>query len=876
MYLFRTAIITSRNLQNGKKSRIRNFFYAPLPQIFYSDRRILILVARNRLEWQLRLELPMLNKYALIFALLLQWGISSNDACAQVVINEMSNANLSTLVSGNNDTEDWIELYNTGTSAVNLQNYALTDNPQGSARWKFPSCVLQPNAFLVVLASGKNITSTGYIHTDFKLSLKEQTIALYDPAGNVIDNCTRSQRLHANHSFGRRTDGASEWGYFNTPTPKASNNTAQAYNGYEPAPVFSVKGGFFNGLQSVTITGSPTAVVRYTLNGSVPTTFSNVASAPVPVSKTTVVSAQAFSNGNLLPSDIVKNTYFISEQLGLPIFSITTDSTNLWDYNEGIYVNGPNADTAYPHYGANYWKDIEKQAYVEYFDKQQVKKFESGVGLKIFGGYSRVFPQKSFKLKFRAPYGSTQIPYSLINDRSNVRSYRDVILRNGGSDFIGTHFRDAFMHRLMKNEHIDYMAYEPSVVFLNGDFWGFYEIRERQDERYLEMTHNVPVEKMDFLSHEGAIWTFAGSDTGFFNMHSFIVNGNPQSDSYYPSVTNMLDVNNFVDYFIAETYYGNADWVGEWENNIKLWRPHGGKWRYIMWDVDWGMGLFHSPSKDFLSIARHPNHPNPHSEMFNSLLGNTEFRNYFVNRYADLINTVYKQENIQSMLYQMRDEVAPIMERHFGKFGGSLIQWHSSIQSVLTFNESRMNIVRDQVQQMFQLPAQVDVELDVQPAGAGKIKISTVIPDQLPWKGVYFNGVPVTITAIPNPGYTFKHWQSQHIVTSPEAKESMTVDISTNDKFTAYFEERNEMEVYPNPCREDVTVYFNLPEEEQVSVKLYSAIGQEVMDIIPYSFMAKGDHTINVNLETSGVVPGVYFVQMKIRDQIQTIKIVRK
>lgn len=818
----------------------------------------------------------MQNLYLSTLVLLLSWCIYLPCARAQVVINEMSNANLSTLITGNGDTEDWIELYNAGPAAVNLQNYALSDNPQSSEKWKFPSVVIQPNGFLVVLASGKNVTASGYINTDFKLSFDEQTIVLYDPSGNPIDNCTRTQRLQANHSFGRKTDGSSEWGYFNTPTPKTSNNAVMAYNGYESAPVFSVRGGFFNGAQSVTITGSSSAVVRYTLNGSKPTSFSNIASTPISFSKTTIVSAQAFSNANLLPSDVVKNTYFINEEFSLPIFSITTDSLNLWDYNEGIYVTGPNADTAYPYYGANYWKDIEKPAYVEYFNKQKVKKFESGAGLKIFGGYSRVFPQKSLKLKFRGPYGSPRIPYALINDRINVREYRDVILRNGGSDFIGTHFRDAFMHRLVKNEHIDYMAYEPSAVFLNGDFWGFYEIRERQDERYLEMTHNVPVDKMDFLSHEGAVWTFAGSDTGFFNMHSFIVNGSPQSDNYLPAVKNMLDVENFVDYFIAETYYGNADWVGDWENNIKLWRPHGGKWRYIMWDVDWGMGLFHPATKNFLSIARNPNHPNPHSEMFNSLLGNTEFRNYFVNRYADLINTIYQQDHVQAELYKMRDEVAPIMERHFNKFGGSLIQWHSAIQSVLTFNQARMGNVRDQVQQMFALPSQVDVELDVQPAGAGKIKISTVTPDKLPWKGVYFNGVPVTITAMPNPGYTFKHWQSQNIVTSPEAKESMTLNISTDDKFTAYFEERAALEVYPNPSKEDITVYFNLPEEEQVSIKLFSAIGKEVMDIIPYSFMGKGDHTINVNFELAGVVPGVYFLQMRVKDDIQTMKIVRK
>jgi hypothetical protein len=818
----------------------------------------------------------MMKKY-LCTVLLFSSGLLPYKGYAQVVINEISNANVSNFFTPQGKTEDWIELYNSGSSSVNLQGYALSDG--GGDKWYFPNTSIAPYSFKIIVASGDDVYSGGLYHTDFKIGNDEKTIMLYDVSGQVVDECIRVHNLQVNHSFGRSPDGGANWCYFDAATPNASNNASTCYAGYETTPVFSVQGGKYSAAISVQIsTTSPTGVVRYTTNGNTPTPFSPLAGAPINIGSTKVISARTFSTTNNLPSPVANNTYFINESFSLQVFSITTDSSSLWDWNTGIYVMGPNADTAYPHYGANYWQDWEKTAQVEYFDGQQVKKFESATGLKIFGGYSRVFPQKSLKLKFRKHYGMAKMPLTVIPEKPFVKSYEDVILRNGGSDNYATHFRDAFMQRLMRSTHTDYMAYEPAMVFVNGEFWGFYETREKQDEKYIENNHGVSSKKIDFLSHEGNLYTHSGSDTGFYNMYNYLMTASPLDAGYYPRASKMLDLENFTDYFIGETYYGNKDWVGDWVNNIKLWRPQEGpgKWRYILWDVDWGMGLFSNANVNYLNRARYPAVPNFHSDMFNELLTNIEYRNYFVNRYADIINTVYQQDNVASLLYSMRDEVAPYMERHFLKWGGSVFGWHQEIQKVLDFNATRINTARAHIQNEFALPQQVNVELDVIPANAGKIKISTIIPDSLPWAGIYFDGVPVTITAIPNPGFTFKSWSGNSLM--PESSSSsITMNISSSDKFVANFETNDiGLVAYPNPAESDVALTFTLEQDSEVSVRVFNVLGAEVMSFQPAGSYTKGSHTINLSLDQKSITRGMYVIQLNTADGRKSLKLVKK
>lgn len=707
----------------------------------------------------------------------------------QIIINEVSNANGSVIFDEQGENQDWIEIYNKGSVPVSLLNYSFIDD---SNKWLFPNIVIEANSFKIIFASGKDTLKGSHIHASFKLSSEGETIVLSDADGKIIDTYNL-ERLQNNHSIGRNPDGSQSWCLFEQASPGATNNNSICYEGYEPDPIFSLEAGFYSSGQTVEIfTPSSTRVLKYTEDGSFPSPSASPYSSAISINKTKVVSAKCFSSGNRLPSRTVKRTYFINESgCDLPVFSITLNPEDLWDYNSGIYVMGPGASSARPHYGANFWKDWEKECHVEYFDKKKVKQFELDAGLAIHGGYSRAHDQKSFRIKARSKYGTSRVEFPLISEKSFIKSYKNFNLRNGGSEYNYTRFRDAFMQRIMKNENVDRMGYEPAIVFLNGEYWGEYEIREKQDVNYLESNFGVAQDKVDLLSHKGYLRALAGTLDEFYSMHKFITSADPASSTYYNEVEQKIDLENFADYFIAQTYYSNRDWIDNTTNcnNIKLWKPHGsGKWRYMFWDLDQSSGLYgYSPTINILPIVINPGGPNVHSDILRSLLENIQYKNYFINRYADLMNTVFQYNNIKQIAYEMRDSISSSIPRHKEKWGGTVEKWQKDVEQMVNWHFQRLELQRGFIQDQFGLEAQVNLTLATSPPGAGRIKISTIIPDSLPWKGVYYNGVPVTITAIPNPGFTFESWGVNGNISSPDPNESITLNISTDDTFTAFF-----------------------------------------------------------------------------------------
>ena len=628
-------------------------------------------------------------------------------------------------------------------------------------------------------------------HTNFKISPKGEKLVLSNGNGNIIDSYFLGN-LQNNHSVGRKPDGSNNWCLFNNPSPDSSNNNSACYDGYEPDPIFSVKAGFYLANQTVSLySPSSSGIIRYTLDGEFPKSSSPLYTTPIPLSSTKVVSAKCYSSGNRLPSNSIKQTYFINETgLNLPVFSITMDPADLWDHNTGMYVMGPDSASSVPHYGANFWKDWEKLCHIEYFDKNKVKQFELDAGLKIHGGYSRAKPQKSFRVVARAEYGTSWIEYQLIPEKPHIKSFKRLNLRNGGSDYAHTRFRDAFMQRILKDSHVDRMGYEPALVFLNGEYWGHYEIREKQDEKYIESNKGVPEDQVDLLIHRGGIKALAGSADGFYEMHASITAADPQSSSFYSEADKLLDLENFADYFIGQTYYSNEDWLPR-RNNVKFWKPQtpGGRWRYVFWDLDQASGLYgKSPSINRLPLVINPVDPNQHSDILRRLLDNTRFKNYFINRYADLMNTVFQHENIKKVSYAMRDSIESSMHRHCERWGEqNYTSWYNYVDQMVQWHAQRLDLQRGFIEQQFNLTKQVNVTLETSPVGAGRIKISTIIPDSLPWKGVYYDGVPVTMTVIPNPGFTFDHWGVNGSISDPDYNDVITLNINSDDTFTAYF-----------------------------------------------------------------------------------------
>ena len=624
-----------------------------------------------------------------------------------------------------------------------------------------------------------------YLHTNFGLSGNGEDIILSDPSGIIIDN-TEFPAMNADNSFGRISDGTGQFTYFAVPTPGTTNNNSIPYNGYTKSPEFSIPSGFYNNGLDIEISNFQTGdTIRYTLDGAVPADTSQLYQSAIHIDSTTVLRAGVFKSG-FIPGNITTKTYLIDFEATIPVISISVDPFDLWDWETGIYVMGPNADSTFPYHNANFWMDWEKPAHIEYFDTLQNVGFDQDIGLKIHGGYSRAYPQKSFRLLAKGRYGKSTVDYKLFNDK-NINSFKRFILRNSGQDYYSTRFRDAFMHKLIQNStDIDIQDYEPSVVFLNGNYWGLYNIREKIGKYYLNENFGTPEDNVSILRDNQNV--VAGNNYHYVAMMDYIKNAQVIDSATVDSISKLLDISNYTDYFITEMFYTNPDWPN---NNIKCWRENNetSKWRYIMTDTDFGFGLYTSPTKNELYRILHGNIQFTDNHIpFRRLMENAGYKRYFINRSADLYNTVLIKENMISLIEQFSQRIEPNMPAHLARWGGSMTEWESAVDIMISFAEQREGYVRQHYINEFGLTKLTDVTLDVDSLQHGTIKINTITPDSLPWQGTYFDGNPVDLYAIPNDGYLFSHWSSNLIIAGEDTlKQHLTVNLDTNDVFKAFF-----------------------------------------------------------------------------------------
>jgi hypothetical protein len=808
----------------------------------------------------------------IFFLLLLCLWINSS-CWSQVVINEICSHNGSVIEDEDGDTPDWFELLNTSASPVSLSGYSIVDITR--QEWFFPDKIMAPGGYLLVFASGKD-RKDSVLHTSYNISKYGNKLSLYDASGNKKDEIQFGS-LQLDHSTGRFPDGSNNWRLFRTATPGYSNNSSVAYSGYADDPVFSVDGGFYDGTQSISLSvNNPSSVIHYTTNGRTPSDTSALYQSPIDLSAARVIRARSFDNDTMiLPSEVITNTYIIDYKPKLPVISISTNPENLWDWNMGIYVLGPNADLVYPYHGANYWQDWEVPAHIEFFETDRTLAFAQDVGLSINGGsVSRTRPQQSFRITARSKYGKSEMEHRIFSDKL-INSFKIIVLRNSSGDFNKTHFRDGSLHRLMIGHvDIDLLCYRPSVIYLNGDYWGILNIREKFSKFYLQENYNVNPDNVDILEEDSTI--VQGNFDAFHAMHDFLCNNDMRIPANFDSAAAMLDMNSFCDYFIAETCLSNIDWP---YNNLKYWRERlpGKKWRYMMFDLDISLGNngWANADLDYLGKILGPyGDDNKHVQLLKSLLKNYTFRNYFINRYADLVNTLFSSESLMKNTREVMDMLVDDIPYQFSRWGNSMEGWYHEINTaVIPYINDRPGYALQYVQDTFRLRKQVDVNLDAFPPGGGSIKINTIRPVPLPWKGIYFDGVPITITAVPSPGFKFIQWQSDHISLSSLTQITQTVNVDTVNHFTAFFSstgKADELSIYPNPVNKILNAGFLLQNGGDGSLSLYNAMGQLVKT--QGSLFVSG---FNSNaLETSDLAEGLYYIHLKTSETDRTAKVI--
>ncbi|HNC30748.1 MAG TPA: CotH kinase family protein [Cyclobacteriaceae bacterium] len=714
----------------------------------------------------------------LFFALFLLTGTAVS---AQVVLNEICPANADI----NYDPDfynfsSWIELHNSGTSTVNIGGFYLSDDESSPLKWRVPANTTIPaNGFIIFWCDDED---TGR-HTNFSLDSDGEDVVVSNSAGQLMDKITFPKQF-TNIAYGRVTNGTGAWAYLAVPTPGTGNNPASAAQQLAK-PKFSVNGGRYSSPVQVSLSHSKTgAEIRYTIDGSEPISTSALYSAPVSISQTQTIKAKAFLTG-FLPGETETQTYFINEHaFSLPVVSISMKPEYLYDNTIGIYIEGTNGVPGYCNGNAVNWnQDWDRHAVFEYYDKDGNRLFNQSVDVRIGGNCSRNQPQKSFAIKARDKYGSNIMNYKFFDNKS-INQFGALMLRNSGNDFNVTMFRDAFMQALPVGQmDVDYMEYQPAVLYLNGQYMGIQNLREKIDADFFESNYNVDKDNLDLIE----TWdqnVLEGSYEGYVNYKNTLAGMNRTTQAAYDFIDQHIDIQEYINYLVCEIYFANTDWPG---NNMKFWRDASvnGKFRWVLWDTDFGFYLVGDPAHPTLNFATAtdgPGWPNPpwSTEHIRFCLENPLFRARFIQTMNTALNTTFQPDRVISIVNQFQAGIAQEMPFHKTRWWGDMNSWNYEVQRLRDFTTTRTPFMRQHMAEFFGLGVMVNISTSVA-QGEGQFKLNGVTADANATQP-YFKNLPVKIEPVPALGYAFKEWKIRK-------RQSQAVPLITSGTTWKYFDQ---------------------------------------------------------------------------------------
>ena len=810
-------------------------------------------------------------------------GISINEVCPKNT----------TYPAPDGGLYDWIELYNSSGSSVDISGWGLSDKDTKPYRYTFPSgTVIGAGQRLTIFCDGTAGADNASI-VPFGLSTSGETLTLTDTSGNAVSTVT-FESLASDDTCGQYPDGSGE--YFTLRgTPNAANAAPEGANAVR-LPEFSAESGFYGSEFQLSINAPQGTTVYYTTDGSDPTTSSerysgairiydrtnepNVYSARTDISadkvtapsenvdKAMVVRAVAV-DGQGRVSDIVTKTYFVGTTNGsyykdMKVISLVTDPDNLFDYEKGIYVKGKIYDDLYgqssqqpgnpgdpagpgnpgnpggpgfnwgdfgnwgmPGGGfgmlnpwemeANYTqhgREWERPASIEVFENGQ-SVLAQNVGIRIKGAASRNTPQKSFNLYARMDYGKAELEYDFFDGRATkakngkkIKTYEGVTIRNGGNDNGGMFFRDSVNQRLVEGRNMAVEATGECMVFIDGEFWGIYQLIERVSDDYINSHYGIKKSDVVIVKNGEAE---EGTEQDLQDWNQLVqtyASADMTNAQNYEQLCEKVDIQSYIDYFAAQIYWNNADWP---QNNFAVWRsasvdetnPYAdGKWRMFLFDTEYSTGLYNmNTTVSDNTFSRIQRNNDNESRMFNNLLKNEKFREQFNLTMMDLINYNFDNEKAQSVInyfdQNYRQQIIDTFKRYnigvssFG--GGSPEQTYSSaLSTVQNFYSQRAQTIQQHMRQASGLTGNTNTLTVNNQTDKGTLMVNTIklADSDSKWSGKYYDEQTMTIQAQPKEGYKFRTWDISGNVagvdlTSPVVSFKLTSDVNITAVYEA-------------------------------------------------------------------------------------------
>ncbi|MBN2163376.1 MAG: lamin tail domain-containing protein [Pontiellaceae bacterium] len=609
----------------------------------------------------------------------------------------------------------------------------------------------------------------------------ELIVSEINPADIVqIDAVTNFPAQLTDISYGRDPTSTNGWSFFAEPTPETANTTEALTDFVKTTAVTaSLASGFYDGPQSIALSAGAGETIRYTLDGSVPDSGAPLYDAPLSITNTTVLRARSFAAGKI-PGPLFTGSYFIDESSTLPVISFVADPATLFDDTIGIAEN----NTAYP------FKGREAPIRLEMFEADKSMAFSVNAGAKIAGENIWQKAQKPFNIYMRSKYGDDLINYQMFPGEP-VAAFGEVNLRNGGDDWEETMLRDAMMPFVLKGQMDNALyTYRPSIMYLNGEFWGIYNIRKRFDETYFFNEHQLSADDYDYagyindfvndVAYNSAtpLTANAGSTEAYDALVAFCTTNDPSDSAIYSQIETMMDIDSFADWAIATDFAINTSWP----HNREFWRAHadGSRWQWIINDFDRGFDVDYMNSSTTKSLIDDFQSIEP---LFKRLDNNTHFVNRLAQRYAAHIGSTLNPQRISDMMDILTAEQDGEVARQIARWPGSLATRDAQLAEIKNYFTVRPPVALDRLEVYLGISdAMAPLTFAASPANGGTIFVAGVkmLPEYNSTVEFYENR-PVTLTAEPAPGFAFDGWSNG------ETNSTIEITLTGAETITANF-----------------------------------------------------------------------------------------
>lgn len=650
-------------------------------------------------------------------ALSLQMHAQDVATADHLVFNEVMQSNIDYLMVDNDFPDSWVELYNPTNSPIDITGYSIGEHEDMTNAYTFPSGknVVPANGHLLIYCDKE---AKG-LHSSFRIDSGKATLFLFDRSGNTVDQLSLAKMPAPNVAYGRVTDGSEAWQYEVTPTAGEPNG-GQGSAMILPEPEFSVVGGLFNSSFFLTLSipeGVPEDTKLYmTIDGSEPDPNSTTSrlvpngSATVPVNQTRIVRAKLFSAEAASPRSTTHSYIYHPRETKLPVVSIVTNDDYMYGTENGILSSVVNGDKP------NYMQKWRRPINIEYFSNEDGSKevFNQLGETAVSGVSTREQPQKSMKIYANKRFGAKNYKGKFWTDKPEVKKVKSFVLRSGGNNSFTTRINDAAVQKLFGThlgEELDWQAYQPVIVYINGVYKGEFGMRERADADFVEANWGVEdVEEADETSYQEAE---AGSLFETFR------NSYRDQSTTYEQLAEQMDMENFTQSLIAEMYAMNTDFP---TNNVAMWRPttEDGKWRWILKDLDRaGMTLALYPRDfDMFNYMFNPDLLLQYSGMYHfdlymRMISFSEFREHFIDLFATQLGDFLKPELMTALLDTMSSEIMDELKPTFYAYNcySEWSDYNQNMKNLKKFFNERQTYLYSQMANFFQLGEVVPMQV---------------------------------------------------------------------------------------------------------------------------------------------------------------------